>query len=104
MLASKAGQDERYAKQLHKGDEQLWFPWELCRAPMTLLWLEIQDLALAWSWDARAAPQQCSSSQRRVVPSLACQLLQQSNLKAMALMDDQHCRLQIRRDKHSSCN
>ena len=63
---------------------------------MTLLWLDFQDIALAWSWDAKAALQQFSSSQKRVLPSSACQLLQQRNLKAMASMDEQQRRLQMR--------
>ena len=105
-MASKAGRDERYAKQLQKGDVQPLKinPWELCRAPLTLVWLGFQDLALAWSWDAEAALQQYSSSQKRVVPSSACQLLQHSSLKARALMDEQHCRLQMRKVRCSASN
>ena len=36
------------------------------------------------------------------MPSSACQLLQQSISKAMALMDEQHCTLQMKRSKHSA--
>ena len=103
-LASKAGQDEKYAKRLQKGDEQLLFTFGAVQSPNDPALAGFQDLVLAWSWGAKAALQQYSSSQRRVVPSSACQLLQQCNLKAMESMDEQHCRLQKSEDNIRGSN